>query len=58
MSKLELECDCHGHRIFFEKDEDGLVYIAITEIKRGRPKWVEVVLRKEKVKKVIKFLNT
>lgn len=56
-TKIELECECFGHRLAVEKYEDGLVYISICERKKGRPKWMEVVLYSDKVGQLREFLK-
>ena len=55
--KIELECQCFGHRLAVKKDEDGIVYISICERKKGKPKWMEVVLFNDKVGELREFLK-
>lgn len=56
LEQLELECECFGHRVLFMKNEDGMLYVNIADKKRGRPKWIEVILWGDKIEQLRKFL--
>lgn len=55
--EIEFECACFGHRMAVEVGDDKEVYFSITEKKKGRPKWIEVVLWREDVKRLLKLLK-
>ena len=56
--KKEFECACFGHRMIVEVGGDKEVYFSICEKKKGRPKWIEIVLWENDAQKLVDYLNT
>ena len=57
MKKTEFECACFGHRMTVEIGEKKEVYFNICKKKKGRPKWIGVVLWKEDVERLVDYLK-